>query len=764
MFFTPELLAKRDSGFGLLWLAATLGSRSTFKKLPKRSVLTADITQLCDLISEPAEPLALRLSSNLMFGVVRVYKGEFLPVPDSDFVKSETFLVKQEILMTDVTNCVTSLKKVVQDLRSSDALDAQLQMANPVARVAALTIVPDPKAAYVLDYDAFVANWEDYLNIGGADTSRESDPILEDDDADFDPSEKKKKRTKAGPKAVPQTEVLRKEAHTLEEHHEHLLSASFDLSFNNNTAHDLSSSQAEAAFDNFFPFSDGLDLADGLGDDLARELGWGASPIKSVHSNRNVNVDQAQSEMNFNNADDLNVDMDFNFNADDLPTALDHAPSVEDDQALGTARLQEASRKTKGSRKVAEARKKIDCLQGWDPSSLKLAHQDVDQPQPLRDITKEELRMKNQGEPPKKLKRTRLLLDARTELTDAELKIARAKYLESQSQMKQEILTKKLEKDNSKVIEELVWGVPKGIQAQSLINFWQENFKVQVEARSGVLRIHEEDEAEPARKRRKSVPTDFQHKAIDENINRDDVVPQEMDWGMDWATDNNMDMAMVVDETGDNRHSSEEPGQARRISRSASVLGASNFGFDLGPRDPMNGSQRSSLFPWDNAGPSSSTGNGPFPLPDDDHAVAQVDVRLRSISLSRRNSPLLSTHRGSMLAAAVILSSPAAVGRNSQIFGEDFVFDVENAAIPEDTQQDTQKSDLNLITLERNSFNFLEYAKMQYQTLAKPDGRLTFDTIVPTTTSTRHVAAAAFYHCLGAFCMLLHCSETIAEG
>jgi meiotic recombination protein REC8 len=87
MFFTPELLAKRDNGFGLLWcapsrlplshshpldrLAATLGSRSNFKKLPKRSVLTADIGQLCDLISEPAEPLALRLSSNLMFGVVR---------------------------------------------------------------------------------------------------------------------------------------------------------------------------------------------------------------------------------------------------------------------------------------------------------------------------------------------------------------------------------------------------------------------------------------------------------------------------------------------------------------------------------------------------------------------------------------------------------------------------------------------------------------------------------------------------------------------
>ena len=31
----------------------------------------ADITQLCGLITEPAEPLALRLSSNLMVGVAR---------------------------------------------------------------------------------------------------------------------------------------------------------------------------------------------------------------------------------------------------------------------------------------------------------------------------------------------------------------------------------------------------------------------------------------------------------------------------------------------------------------------------------------------------------------------------------------------------------------------------------------------------------------------------------------------------------------------
>ena len=47
-----------------------------------------------------------------------------------------TSAVKQEILMSDVTNCVTSLKKVVQDLRASGSADGQLQMANPVARYA----------------------------------------------------------------------------------------------------------------------------------------------------------------------------------------------------------------------------------------------------------------------------------------------------------------------------------------------------------------------------------------------------------------------------------------------------------------------------------------------------------------------------------------------------------------------------------------------------------------------------------------------------
>ncbi|KAH7344963.1 hypothetical protein B0J17DRAFT_637758 [Rhizoctonia solani] len=55
-------------------MAATLG-KTSIGKLNRRNVLSANITKLCELVAEPAEPLALRLSSNLLVGVVRYVKS-----------------------------------------------------------------------------------------------------------------------------------------------------------------------------------------------------------------------------------------------------------------------------------------------------------------------------------------------------------------------------------------------------------------------------------------------------------------------------------------------------------------------------------------------------------------------------------------------------------------------------------------------------------------------------------------------------------------
>ena len=78
--------------------------------------------------------------------------------------------------------------------------------------------------------------------------------------------------------------------HTLTEHHEHLLSASFDSSYHGSLGHlaDISLSQADAdfqvgLFDNNFlnPQSDGLLDFGGLGDELEKELGWGPSQAQN---------------------------------------------------------------------------------------------------------------------------------------------------------------------------------------------------------------------------------------------------------------------------------------------------------------------------------------------------------------------------------------------------------------------------------------------------------------------------------------------------
>jgi meiotic recombination protein REC8 len=46
--------------------------------------------------------------------------------------------------------------------------------------------------------------------------------------------------------------------------------------------------------------------------------------------------------------------------------------------------------------------------------------------------------------------------------------MARAKYLESQNLIRREMLMKRSEKENSKIIDELIWGVPKGSQRNTL--------------------------------------------------------------------------------------------------------------------------------------------------------------------------------------------------------------------------------------------------------------------------------------------------------
>jgi hypothetical protein len=112
------------------------------------------------------------------------------------------------------------------------------------------------------------------------DISDQTKPEEVESEDEFDPKAKSKKSSRKN-KAPQPAEEPRADRYTLQEHHDHLLSNSFDLSFSGNGVDPLSSQNGGFALDDIFlAATDGLDIGEGLGDDLAKELGegWGVFP------------------------------------------------------------------------------------------------------------------------------------------------------------------------------------------------------------------------------------------------------------------------------------------------------------------------------------------------------------------------------------------------------------------------------------------------------------------------------------------------------
>ncbi|KAF5374749.1 hypothetical protein D9758_000295 [Tetrapyrgos nigripes] len=633
-------------------------------------------------------------------------------------------VVKQELFMTDISNCVSSLKKVVQEFQSGAVMEATLQLPQPVLKAAAVTIAADPNAAYMMDFDALVAT-------ASANPPGPNQIQAEAQDDDFNPEKPAKRQNKPTSKRSTNaalTEDVRADMCTLKEHHDHLLSNSFDLSFQGSAGGlDASSSQPDPGFqpiDNFFTLND-LDMDIGLGDELARELGegWGASPVRNAMEPQQIEDGNAEMDVDLNFMLDASVPMD---------TAEDNAffndaffaeqPDVLMDQ-LKTPLKQKAPTSSAGRKENrtpgSRARSVDPTAQVLSPttsfSRLFLSQVDELAPaSPLHDITAHPNLKTNKKPPSKKQKRTRLLLDPRTELTDEELKLARAQYLQGQHELRRDLDTKRLEKDSGQLLEDMIWGVPSGINAPILVDFWQENFKVQVEARTGVVRLHMPDDEPPSKRRKIQKQVVYEEletaRSVQEEAPVDDM-PEPMaedhfGLGLDFGVAFGDDFgggANPEPEPSHNLRSSEEPGQGRRDSRQLSI----GRDFDFGPssNDLNAGSQRSSLFPWDNAGagPSSSVDFGP-----DRVSVDRAETRIRS-------SPKVNSRRESSVGFSQIGSigrglSPADLGtRGSQVFGDDFIFDG-----VDDTQgntletQQTQRTEADLAALEKNSFNFLE--------------------------------------------------------
>lgn len=113
---------------------------------------------------------------------------------------------------------------------------------------------------------------------------------------------------------------------------------------------------------------------------------------------------------------------------------------------------------------------------------------------------------------------------------------------------------------------------------------------------------------------------------------------------------------------------SQEPGQARHASRPVSLIG-SQFGLLEPGHDLLSGSQRSAVFPWDNAGASSSV-NGALDFGRNSsvrRSFGRADTRLRGSSVSsRRESPAVPGRHS---------DSPSGFGHRNLEIGENFEFD-----------------------------------------------------------------------------------------
>ncbi|ORY67629.1 Rec8 like protein-domain-containing protein [Pseudomassariella vexata] len=73
MFYSHEILTSRQYGVATIWLVATIGSKSSTKKVTRKAIQDVDVRKACEKILEPGAPIALRLQGNLLYGVSRVY-------------------------------------------------------------------------------------------------------------------------------------------------------------------------------------------------------------------------------------------------------------------------------------------------------------------------------------------------------------------------------------------------------------------------------------------------------------------------------------------------------------------------------------------------------------------------------------------------------------------------------------------------------------------------------------------------------------------
>ncbi|GJJ11219.1 hypothetical protein Clacol_005451 [Clathrus columnatus] len=652
MFFSTELLARRDSGYGLLWLAATLGSKS--KKLARREVVSADITRLCALVSQPPEPLALRLSSNLMVGVARVYR------------------IKYDIFENDVSNCVMSLRKSLNELRAVDK--GGIEMLQVVPRPDTLNLQIDPAMSLAIELDGILdhGNFQDEVLVDNFST-----PSLNANVSD-----------KSSDK---------KQLHKLDESFEHFFSSSLLQSLGEENFENPSLASANVN-DVFFNLD--FDEPMGLGEEMEKDLeqAWNL-PLRresGIHSrNKSVSGEWRSTSVNLNGIpaivdqfDPIDGGQGY-INPDFEP--MDMVPLIDDPFQSGVSPM-----RTMLANKMEQL--------FVDISPVEIAESPV---------------IKNGQK--RKMKKSNIIIDPTTELPGEQMKANGYNYYEEMKRQKLDMEKKRELKEKKRRFEEAIWNPPSYFSAPELVGLWHDRVLNPIQQQEALWRQELED-CRPKKRRQ------IRREKLDE-LHADDVPVDNVET---IPVDNFDDMQMEIDTalpldvllSSGSKGSSQDPEQLRHASRAPSLRGSL-----LGP-GVLEISQgdflSNNIFPWDNARISSPNGivvHGSGSVNKSEVIEGSV-VRLRrgsSRSGSLGSSPM--TVHNDVLFSDVRSGSESAIrGNDEQITGE------------------TQEESDNIVTLERNSFNFLGYVKMHETTSSE---KIFFSDIVPIESSSARVAAEA---------------------
>ncbi|RKF59241.1 putative rad21 rec8 n terminal domain-containing protein [Erysiphe neolycopersici] len=121
-------------------LVATLGSKSSTKKVTRKAIMGVNLKKACETIIEPDAPMALRLQSNLLYGVSRVYTQKW------DYLLSDT-----QAIHTSIRTFLSATKSSQIDKNAGKARPDQLIIVDDPAFLVDNPLEPPP-----LDFDSII--------------------------------------------------------------------------------------------------------------------------------------------------------------------------------------------------------------------------------------------------------------------------------------------------------------------------------------------------------------------------------------------------------------------------------------------------------------------------------------------------------------------------------------------------------------------------------------------------------------------------------